>query len=192
MLKGKTAVVTGSTSGIGLGIAGALAAEGCNVVLNGFGDAVEIERLRAKLAKEHGVRTAYVAADMAKPADIRGLVEKAGALFGGVDILVNNAGIQHVAKIVDFPEERWDAVIAVNLSAAFHAPRMEIATSRITKRASVVRRKLRLQRTEESLSPAIPRSAPSAGTCVAHSSRRARSATFRVIARVRQHFVEER
>ena len=121
MLKGKTAVVTGSTSGIGLGIAGALAAEGCNVVLNGFGDAVEIERLRAKLAKEHGVRTAYVAADMAKPADIRGLVEKAGALFGGVDILVNNAGIQHVAKIVDFPEERWDAVIAVNLSAAFHA-----------------------------------------------------------------------
>jgi 3-hydroxybutyrate dehydrogenase len=121
MLKGKTAVVTGSTSGIGLGIAGALAAEGCDIVLNGFGDAAEIERRRAGLAEKHGVRAAYVAADMAKPADIRALVEQVKGQFGGVDILVNNAGIQHVAKIVDFPEERWDAVMAVNLSAAFHA-----------------------------------------------------------------------
>jgi len=121
MLKGKTAVVTGSTSGIGLGIAAALAAEGCDIVLNGFGDPAEIERLRAGLAEKHGVRAAYVAADMAKPAEIRAVVGEAKRRFGGVDILVNNAGIQHVAKIVDFPEERWDAVIAVNLSAAFHA-----------------------------------------------------------------------
>jgi 3-hydroxybutyrate dehydrogenase len=121
MLKGKTAVVTGSTSGIGLGIAGALAAEGCDIVLNGFGDPAEIERLRAGLAEKHDVRAAYVAADIAKPAAIRDLIAQAADRFGGADILVNNAGIQHVAKIVDFPEERWDAVIAVNLSAAFHA-----------------------------------------------------------------------
>jgi len=121
MLKGKTAVVTGSTSGIGLGIAGALAAEGCDIVLNGFGNPAEIERLRAGLAEKHGVRAAYVAADMAKPAEIRDLIAQAADRFGGADILVNNAGIQHVAKIVDFPEERWDAVVAVNLSAAFHA-----------------------------------------------------------------------
>ncbi len=121
MVKGKTAIVTGSTSGIGLGIATALAAESCDVVLNGFGDPAEIERLRAGLADEHGVRAAYIAADMAKPAEIRGLVAEAERWFGRVDILVNNAGIQHVAKIVDFPEERWDAVIAINLSAAFHA-----------------------------------------------------------------------
>src|SRR3954454_9843371 len=108
MLKGKTAVVTGSTSGIGLGIAAALAAGGCDIVMNGFGDAAETERLRAGLAEQHGVRVAYVAADMAKPAEIRGLVEEAARRFGGVDILVNNAGIQYVAKIVDFPEERWD------------------------------------------------------------------------------------
>jgi 3-hydroxybutyrate dehydrogenase len=120
MLKGKTAIVTGSTSGIGLGIASALAAEGCDIVLNGFGDPAEIERLRAELADKHQVRTIYVAADMAKPAEIRGLIEEAARRFGGVDILVNNAGIQHVAKIVDFPEERWDAVISINLSAAFH------------------------------------------------------------------------
>jgi 3-hydroxybutyrate dehydrogenase len=121
MLKGKTAIVTGSTSGIGLGIAGALAAEGCDIVLNGFGDAAEIERLRAGLAEEHGTRVVYVAADMAKPVEIRALVGEAVRRFGGVDILVNNAGIQHVAKIVDFPEERWDAILAVNLSAAFLA-----------------------------------------------------------------------
>jgi 3-hydroxybutyrate dehydrogenase len=120
-LKGKTAIVTGSTSGIGLGIAGALAAEGCDIVLNGFGDAAEIERLRSALADTHGVRAAYVAADMARPAEIRALVEEARRRFGGADILVNNAGIQHVARIVDFPEERWNAVIAINLSAAFHA-----------------------------------------------------------------------
>ena len=112
--------MTGSTSGIGLGIATALAAEGVDVVLNGFGDPAEIERQRAALADAHGVRAAYVASDMAKPAEIRDLVAEAERRFGRVDILVNNAGIQHVAKIVDFPEERWDQVIAINLSAAFH------------------------------------------------------------------------
>src|SRR5258707_8195393 len=121
MLKGKTAVVTGSASGIGLGIASALAAEGCGVMLNGFGDRAAIERLRAGLAEKHGVRVACSPADMSKPAEIRELVAETARQFGALDILVNNAGIQHVAKIVDFPEERWDAVIAINLSAAFHA-----------------------------------------------------------------------
>ena len=121
MLKGKAAIVTGSTSGIGLGIAKALAAEGCNIVLNGFGDAAAIEKLRAEIAETCGVGACHVAADMAKPAEIRALVAEATRQFGAVDILVNNAGIQHVAPIVAFPEERWDAVIAINLSAAFHA-----------------------------------------------------------------------
>ncbi len=121
MLNGKTAIVTGSTSGIGLAIATALAAQRCNIVLNGFGDAAAIERARAGLADAHGVGALYLPADMAKPGDIRNLVSEAARHFGSVDILVNNAGIQHVAKIVDFPEERWDAVIAINLSAAFHA-----------------------------------------------------------------------
>jgi 3-hydroxybutyrate dehydrogenase len=121
MLQGKTAIVTGSTSGIGLGIACALAAEGCAVMLNGFGDAAAIEALRRRLADEHGVRVAYSPADMSKPAEIREMVAAAKQEFGGADILVNNAGIQHVAKVVDFLEERWDAVIAINLSAAFHA-----------------------------------------------------------------------
>jgi 3-hydroxybutyrate dehydrogenase len=121
MLKGKTAIVTGSTSGIGLGIATALAAEGCNVMLNGFGEPAAIERLRAGLTERYGIATAYSPADMAKPAAIRELVAEAAEQFGGVDILVNNAGIQHVAPIIEFPEDRWDAVIAINLSAAFHA-----------------------------------------------------------------------
>src|SRR5438477_181197 len=121
MLKGKSAIITGSTSGIGLGIASALAAEGCDVMLNGFGDPAETERLRAELAEQHGARTAYSPADMTKPAEIRELIAETEQHFGGVDILVNNAGIQHVAPIVEFPEERWDAVIAINLSAAFHA-----------------------------------------------------------------------
>ena len=121
MLKGKTAIVTGSTSGIGLGIATALAAEGCNVMLNGFGDPAAIERLRAGIAERYSVRATYSPADMAKPAEIRELVGETARQFGSADILVNNAGVQHVAPIIDFPEERWDAVIAINLSAAFHA-----------------------------------------------------------------------
>ena len=120
MLKGKIAIVTGSTSGIGLGIATALAAEGCDILLNGFGDPAEIERIRKRLGDEHKVRVAYSPGDMTKPADIRGMVKLAVDELGGVDILVNNAGIQHVAPVVDFPEDRWDAVIAINLSAAFH------------------------------------------------------------------------
>ena len=121
MLKGKSAIVTGSTSGIGLGIAAALASQGCALMLNGFGDPGEIDRLRAGLAAEHGVAVAYSPADVSKPAQIRDMVADCARQFGGVDILVNNAGIQHVAKIVDFPEDRWDQVIAINLSAAFHS-----------------------------------------------------------------------
>src|SRR5260221_2668722 len=121
MLKGKTAVVSGSPSGIGLGIASARAGEGCGVMLNGLAARAAIERLRAGLAEKQGVRVAYSPADMSKPAEIRELVAETARQFGALDILVNNAGIQHVAKIVDFPEERWDAVIAINLSAAFHA-----------------------------------------------------------------------
>jgi 3-hydroxybutyrate dehydrogenase len=121
MMKGKVAIVTGSTSGIGLGIATALAVEGCSIMLNGFGDAAAIEALRSKLASEHGVGVAYSPADMSKAAQIRDLVADTVRRFGSVDILVNNAGIQHVDKVVDFPEERWDAVIAINMSAAFHA-----------------------------------------------------------------------
>jgi 3-hydroxybutyrate dehydrogenase len=120
MLQGKIAIVTGSTSGIGLGIAAALAAEGCAVMLNGFGEPAAIDDIKQRLVAEHRVRVAYSPADMAKPAEIREMVRATVAELGGVDILVNNAGIQHVAKIVDFPEERWDAVIAINLSASFH------------------------------------------------------------------------
>jgi len=121
MLKGKSGLVTGSTSGIGLGIARALAASGANVLLNGFGDAQEIERLRAGLAAEFKVKVAYSGADISKPAQILDMVRAAAQELGTVDILVNNAGIQHVAPIEAFPDERWDAVIAINLSSNFHA-----------------------------------------------------------------------
>jgi 3-hydroxybutyrate dehydrogenase len=120
-LKGKSAVVTGSTSGIGQAIAEALAAAGCNVMLNGFGDKAAIARLREDTAKKNGVRVEYHAADMSRPAEIADLVAKGQAVFGGVDILVNNAGIQFTAPVEEFPPEKWDAIIAINLSAAFHA-----------------------------------------------------------------------
>ena len=120
-LAGKSAVVTGSTSGIGLGISRALAAAGANVMLNGLGDAAEAEETRAALAGATGVTVAYDGADMTKPAAIRALIEHAERAFGAVDILVNNAGIQHVAPVESFPEEKWDAILAINLSAAFHA-----------------------------------------------------------------------
>ena len=110
MLKGKTALVTGSTSGIGQGIAEALAAQGADIVLNGFGEAAAIEKLRAAIAAEHGIEVAYDGADMSKPAEIARMVKEAEKRFGAVDILVNNAGIQHVAPIEDFPDERWDAI----------------------------------------------------------------------------------
>lgn len=125
-LKGKVALVTGSTSGIGLGIARALAREGANVMLNGFGDAGRIEALRASLASEFGVRTAYSGADMASPEQIADMVGTTRKTFGSLDILVNNAGIQFVASIEDFPTERWDSIIAVNLSAVFHGMKAAI------------------------------------------------------------------
>jgi NAD(P)-dependent dehydrogenase (short-subunit alcohol dehydrogenase family) len=116
MLSGKCAVVTGSTSGIGLGIARALAGEGANIMLNGFGDAQEIERLRAALAAEFKVKVAYNAADLTQPAQVRDMIAAATREFGAVDILVNNAGIQYTARVEDFPEDRWDAVIAARAS----------------------------------------------------------------------------
>ncbi|WP_374666605.1 3-hydroxybutyrate dehydrogenase [Ramlibacter sp.] len=119
MLKGKTALVTGSTSGIGLGIAKALARQGANIVLNGFGDA---EGPKAEVAAL-GVQVAYHGADMSKPAEIEAMMQFAAAQWGSLDILVNNAGIQHVAAIEDFPAERWDAIIAINLTSAFHTTR---------------------------------------------------------------------
>jgi 3-hydroxybutyrate dehydrogenase len=123
MLKGKTALVTGSTSGIGQGIAEAFAASGANVVLNGFGRADEIEALREKIAKIHGVVVHYDGADMSRPDAIEAMVKRAIAEFGAVDVLVNNAGIQHVAPIEEFPVEKWNAIIAINLVASFHTIR---------------------------------------------------------------------
>lgn len=116
----KTAIVTGSTSGIGLAIAEALAAEGCNVALNSFSDTKEDHALAARVAAEYGVECIYVKADMSKPDECRALVAKAAERFGSVDVLVNNAGIQHVSPVEDFPVEKWDAIIAINLSSAFH------------------------------------------------------------------------
>ena len=121
--KGKTVLVTGSTSGIGLGVATRFASLGANVVINGFGDAGEIEKIRAGLASQYGVEVVYDGADMSKPAEIAAMVEKAIAKFGGVDVLVNNAGIQFVSPVEDFPIEKWDAIIAINLSSAFHTIR---------------------------------------------------------------------
>jgi 3-hydroxybutyrate dehydrogenase len=121
MLKSKVAIVTGSTSGIGLGIATTLAAEGADVMLNGFGDPAAIERTRRQLQARYGIRAEFSPADMSKPAEIRDLVAKARAELGPVDILVNNAGIQYVAPIEEFPDDKWDAIIAINLTAAFHA-----------------------------------------------------------------------
>jgi 3-hydroxybutyrate dehydrogenase len=118
-LKGKVALVTGSTSGIGLGIARAFAAEGADLLLNGFGDAAAIETLRAGMAKEFGIQVAYSGADMSKPAEIAAMGAEADKTMGGIDVLVNNAGIQFVANIEDFPEEKWHAIIAINLSAVF-------------------------------------------------------------------------
>jgi 3-hydroxybutyrate dehydrogenase len=122
MLKGKTALVTGSTSGIGLGIAKALARQGANIVLNGFGD---VEGPKSQV-QSLGAKVAYHGADMSKPADIEDMMKFAAAEFGRVDILVNNAGIQHVAPVEDFPPEKWDQIIAINLSSAFHTTRLAL------------------------------------------------------------------
>ena len=130
MLQGKTAIVTGSTSGIGLGIAEAFARSGANIVLNGFGDAMQIERTRADLAARTNARVVYSPADMSKPRAIEQMVRQTVDAFGAVDIMVNNAGIQHVAPIEEFPEERWEAILAINLSSAFHATKLVLPAMR--------------------------------------------------------------
>ncbi|MEO8165811.1 MAG: 3-hydroxybutyrate dehydrogenase, partial [Betaproteobacteria bacterium] len=138
MLKGKSVIVTGSTSGIGLGIASALAAEGCNVMLNGFGDAVQIERLRAGLAAEHKVTVLYSSADMAKPLEITAMIDQVARRFGTVDVLVNNAGIQHVAPVEEFPVDKWEQILAVNLSSVFHATRTALSGMKTRKWGRII------------------------------------------------------
>jgi 3-hydroxybutyrate dehydrogenase len=130
MFNGKTALVTGSTSGIGLGIATELAARGANVILNGFGDAAEIGKLRAKLAADHGVQVRYDGADVSQQEAIEAMMGRAIEEFGAVDILVNNAGIQFVAPIDEFPVAKWDAILAINLTASFHAIRLAVPAMR--------------------------------------------------------------
>ncbi|RZI84303.1 MAG: 3-hydroxybutyrate dehydrogenase [Rubrivivax sp.] len=130
MLNGKTALVTGSTSGIGLGIAQQLAAQGANVILNGFGDVDAPKGEVLAAGKAHGIRVGYHGADMSKPAEIEAMMAYAAAEFGAVDILVNNAGIQHVANVENFPVEKWDAILAINLSSAFHAMRLAVPAMR--------------------------------------------------------------
>lgn len=125
MLQGKTALVTGSTSGIGLGIACSLAAQGANIIMNGFGD-VDAPKAQIAAAGKNAIRIGYHGADMSKAAEIEGMFAYADAEFGGVDILVNNAGIQYVANVEDFPTERWDAIIAINLTSAFHTTRLAV------------------------------------------------------------------
>lgn len=138
MLKNLSAIVTGSTSGIGLSIADALAANGADVMLNGFGDAGAIEKERAGLEERHGVKARYNGADMTKPEEIRELVSAATKAFGKVDIIVNNAGIQHVAPIEEFPEEKWDAIIAINLTSAFHMTKAAFAGMKARKFGRII------------------------------------------------------
>ncbi len=126
MLKGKTALVTGSTSGIGLGYARALAAEGVNITINGFGEAAAIEKERVAIEKDFGVRAFYSPADMTKPAEIADMVHTVEKTFGSLDILINNAGIQYVSPIEEFPIEKWDQILAINLSSAFHTIRAAV------------------------------------------------------------------
>jgi 3-hydroxybutyrate dehydrogenase len=126
MLKGKSVVVTGSTSGIGLGIARSFAAEGANIMLNGLGDAAEIETLRAGIEADFKVKAVYSPADMTRPAEIADMIAQARRELGSVDVLVNNAGIQYVAPVDEFPPEKWDQIIAVNLTAAFHTTRAAV------------------------------------------------------------------
>ena len=126
MFKGKTALITGSTSGIGLGIARELAARGANIVLNGFGDAAEIARLRNEIATAHGVNVMVDGADMGCADAIESMMSRAVGEFGAIDLLINNAGIQHVAPVDEFPLDKWNAILAINLSAAFHTTRLAL------------------------------------------------------------------
>ncbi len=123
MLKGKSVVITGSTSGIGLGMARAFAADGANVMLNGLGDAAGIEKLRASIEADFKVNAVYSPADMTRPAEITDMIAQAQRELGNVDVLINNAGIQHVAPVDEFPPEKWDQIIAINLTSAFHTTR---------------------------------------------------------------------
>ncbi|BDX00048.1 3-hydroxybutyrate dehydrogenase [Maricaulis maris] len=125
-LTGQVALITGSTSGIGAAMAGALAENGCHIILNGLGDAAEIEALRARLASDHGVEVRYHPANMLKPDEIADMVASAEREFGRLDILLSNAGIQHVAPVEDFPTEKWDAIIAINLTSVFHAAKAAV------------------------------------------------------------------
>lgn len=138
MLKGQVAVVTGSTSGIGLAIATAMAKEGASVVINGFGDAAEIEAIRVSLEREHGVAVSYVPADLSTAQGCVDLIRQASSRHGNVDILVNNAGIQYLAPIEQFPAERWDAIIALNLSAVFHCTAAVLPLMKQARRGRII------------------------------------------------------
>jgi len=137
-LQGQVAIVTGSTSGIGHALADALAAQGCNIVMNGLGEMNAIERARAEMAETHGVEVLYHGADMTKPDQIADMVRAAKAEFGELDILVNNAGVQHVAPIEDFPDDKWDLIIAINLSSAFHATKAAVPIMKEQGRGRIV------------------------------------------------------
>lgn len=130
MLKQKAVVITGSTSGIGLGMARAFAAQGADIMLNGLGNATEIETVRAALEREFGIKACYSPADMSKPDEITEMIAQAQRELGSVDVLVNNAGIQHVAPVDEFPPEKWDQIIAINLTAAFHTTRAAVPLMR--------------------------------------------------------------
>jgi 3-hydroxybutyrate dehydrogenase len=137
-LNGKTALITGSTSGIGLAYAKAFAAEGANVVINGFGDAAAIEDERAALAKVSGAGALYSAHDLTKVDEIESMMSEAGKAFGGIDILVNNAGVQHVAPVEEFPVDKWNLIIALNLTAAFHTTRLAIPHMKAAKWGRII------------------------------------------------------
>ncbi len=137
-LQGQVAIVTGSTSGIGHALADALAAQGCNIVMNGLGEMNAIERARAEMAETHGVEVLYHGADMTKPSEIADMVRAAKAEFGELDILVNNAGVQHIDPVESFPDDKWDLIIAINLSSAFHATKAAIPIMKEQGRGRIV------------------------------------------------------
>jgi len=137
-LQGQVAIVTGSTSGIGHALADALAAQGVNIVLNGLGEMTAIERTRAELAEKHGVEVLYHGADMTRPGQIADMIAVAKAEFGELDILINNAGVQHVAPVEDFPDDKWDQIIAINLSSAFHATKAAVPIMKEQGRGRIV------------------------------------------------------